>query len=183
VSPPDAPAASGETARDRPSPAAAADCKPPSSDWNALVSRGEFAVIVQQTERRGIDRCLATLGSGDLAALADAARYARRDELARRTLLTERRRFSSSAAARDAAFLLGRLEEADQRPSSAIEWFDTYLGESPAGTYASEALGRKMVLVQRTRSDAAAGPLAAQYLARFPDGAYAATARWLTRAP
>jgi hypothetical protein len=180
---PEALAPSGEAPHDRPSTAAAADCKLPSSDWNALVARGEFAVIVQQTERRGIDRCLTTLGSGDLAALADAARYARRDELARRTLLTQRRRFSSTAAARDAAFLLGRLEEADQRPLPAIEWFDTYLGESPAGTYASEALGRKMVLVQRTRSDAAARPLAAQYLARFPDGAYAAPARWLTQAP
>jgi hypothetical protein len=172
-----------EVTRDRPGLAPATDCKSSSSDWNALVARGEFGAIVQQTERRGVDRCLTTLGSGDLAALADAARYARRDELARRTLLTQRRRFSSTAAARDAAFLLGRLEETAQRPLSAIAWFDTYLGESPSGTYASDALGRKMVLVQRVRGDATARPLAAQYLARFPDGAYAATARWLTQAP
>ena len=160
-----------------------AECKATSSNWAALLARGNSTSVLQQAERHGIDCCLTTSSSSDLVALADAARYARRDDLARRALLAQRRRFVGSAAAKDAAFLLGQLEETGGRTASALEWFDTYLSENPRGDYASQALGRTMILVQRTRGDEAARPFASQYRARFPDGEYAAAARALAPAP
>ena len=53
----------------------------------------------------------ASRGTDDLAALADAARYRRHDDVARRALLAQRRRFPGSPRAADAAFFLGRLDE------------------------------------------------------------------------
>ena len=65
-------------------------------------------------------------------------------------LLAERRRFPDSPRSLDAAFLLGRVEEASDRGlARAIEWYDEYLTRAPAGTYASEALGRKMTLTSK----------------------------------
>ena len=57
---------------------------------------------------------------------------------------------------------------------AALEWYERYLAESPRGTYAPQALGRQMVLVHKLRGVASARPLATEYLARFPDGPYAA---------
>jgi hypothetical protein len=152
-------------------------------DWATQLAKGNFEGIVGQAQAIGLETCLAESSSGDLAALADAARYGRHDDIARRALLAERRRFPLSTPAQDASFLLGRLEETEQRFSGAIEWYDRYLAESPRGTYASEALGRKMNLVERVQGDERARYVAAEYLTRFPRGTYAARARALTAAP
>jgi len=119
----------------------------------------------------------------ELAALADAARYRRRDDVARRALLAERARFPRSARARDAAFLLGRLEETSGGGVRALEWYDRYLQEAPLGAYASEALARKMTATARVQGPRAAREVAATYLRRFPNGSYAASARGLLAAP
>jgi hypothetical protein len=163
---------------------------PPSStsgsvgtNWASELAAGRFATILQQAERRGFDTVLARGSSDELAALADAARYSRRDDVARRALVAQRRRFPRSARANDAAFLLGRLEETAGRPGAALDWYERCLDESPHGTYMPEALGRKMTVVQRLHGDARARPLAEEYLRRFADGTYAAAARALLRAP
>jgi TolA-binding protein len=103
--------------------------------------------------------------------------------VARRALAAQRKRFPASARANDAAFLLGRLEETAQHPELALGWYDRCLTELPRGTYTSEALGRKMTVVQRLYGAARARPVAEEYLRRFGDGTYAAAARALTRAP
>ena len=95
----------------------------------------------------GIDVTLASAPSEDLLALADAARYRRRVDLARAALLAQRRRFPGSARALDALFLLGRVEELSPDGSArAIAFYDDYLARAPRGGYAAEALGRKMIL-------------------------------------
>lgn len=167
-------------------PAAATSASAPSragTSWVNELAAGNFAVILQQAEQRGLEAALAEVPSAELAALADAARYSRRDDVARRALLAQRRRFPRSARANDAAFLLGRLEEATQSPEAALTWYTRCLDESPHGTYVSEALGRKMTLVQRVHGAARAVPLAEEYLRRFGNGTYAAAARALIRAP
>jgi hypothetical protein len=122
--------------------------------------------------------------SDDLLALADAARYRRRMELAREALLAERRRFPDSPRSLDAAFLLGRVEEASDRGlAHAVKWYDEYLTRAPAGTYASEALGRKMTLMSKLEGSSGARPVAEEYLRRFPSGTYAGPARAFLRAP
>jgi hypothetical protein len=161
------------------SPAASAPPLTPSPSWSARLAAGQFDDILRDARARGVDQVLQSASLDDLVAVADAARFKRDGELARRALMAQRLRFSSSARARDAAFLLGRLEEAASSQAKATEWYDRYLAEAPRGTYASEALGRKMLVVQATQGKTAAEPMARQYLEQFPQGAYAQAARGL----
>lgn len=165
------------------------------SSWEARVASGSFQGVITEAEALGVERCLKQAPVASLAALADAARYARRPELARRALLAERQRFEGSKAAQDAAFLLGRLaEDAFRDARQAVRWYDRYLAEAGQGTYAAEALGRKMLALDRLResggngdndgdNDTATGDradaraAAEQYLAGYPDGPFAARAR------
>jgi hypothetical protein len=150
-------------------------------DWSRRAAQGEFAAVIEAAERRGLENTLATASLSDLAALADSARYARRAALAKRVLMAERKRFPASGAARDAAFFLGRLAEDDG--SGALNWYDRYLADSPRGTYAPQALGRKMMLVYQQRGAVGTRALADDYLARFPNGPYAAAARKIQDEP
>jgi len=152
--------------------------------WQAELAAGHARAVVADAERLGSARVLESAGSEDLAALADAARYVGNDDLARRTLLAQRRRFASSSRAAQAAFLLGRLED-ESAPGAerALAWYDLYLGEAPGGAYAAEALGRKMTVLERARRHDEAVAIAVDYLRRFPRGSYAHAARVLVGAP
>ena len=147
--------------------------------WTAALSAGDFETILEDAER-DIGHTLATRGTEDLAALADAARYRRHDDVARRALLAQRRRFAGSPRAADAAFFLGRLDENGGRGHGpALAWYERYLDEAPRGSYVAEALGRKMIAVEEIHGAAAARNVAEQYLRRFPRGSYAGAARAL----
>jgi len=151
--------------------------------WSARLKEGRADLIVDDARRIGIAKVLERSSSEDLAALASAARYQHQESLARRALLAERRRFPSTVRANDAAFLLGRLEdESKGGTDAALRWYDRYLAEAPEGAYASEALGRKMMTLRRIGQQAEASEIAADYLRRFPTGAYAHAARPLLRA-
>jgi hypothetical protein len=173
----------GDVAGQRPGAHARAVAAWPRSWTTALVS-GDLDSILRDVERRGLERCLAEASGEDLSALADAARYRRRDSIAKQALLTQRSRFPGSARALDAAFLLGRLEEVrDGSGRKALSWYERYLEEAPSGAYASEALGRKMIVTQELTGVAAARTVAEDYLRRFPAGTYAGAARALRRGP
>jgi hypothetical protein len=155
--------------------------------WAPLLSKGAFEAIVADATRAGIDACLAADGEQNLAALADAARYTQRAELARQTLLAMRARFPTSSRARDAAFFLARIDET-ARPSSegALDWYARYLEESPRGSYAEEALGRQMILLGRRpngRGSARARGVASRYLEQYPRGLYSGEASGVLRDP
>jgi TolA-binding protein len=159
-------------------PAAEAKAAVPQSEahaWTRQVAQGHFAAVIQDAEQRGMDRTLASGSLEELAALADAARYSGRAQIAKRVLMAERQRFPGSAAARDAAFFLGRI--AEESGGGAIEWYERYVAESPRGSYASQAFGRKMMLLYKQRGASAAKPVATEYLTRYPNGPYAAAAR------
>ena len=147
--------------------------------WQSLFAAGKLDLILSEAEDAGFDVSLDRRGNEDLAALADAARYRGRAGLARRTLLAERERFPHSLRAIEASFLLGRLDESSAGATQALAWYDRYLGEAPRGRYAAEALGRKMLVVQKLRGTEVARPLAEEYVRRYPDGAYAELARKL----
>ena len=147
--------------------------------WTAALAEGDFAFIVEDAER-DLPRALRSRSSEDLAALADAARYRRRDDMARRALEAQRRRFPRSTRAADAAFFLGRLDENDGAGLiHALKWYDRSLAEAPAGAYAAEALGRKMVALRELYGTAAARTVADDYVRRFPRGSYAGAAQAL----
>jgi hypothetical protein len=146
------------------------------------VARGDFAAVITEAEARGVDAVIDAGSLADVAALADAARYAGKDDLARRAMLAERSRFAGSSEARSAAFLLGRMVETTH-PAAAVGWYDTYLTESPDGSLAAEALGRKMVAVKASSSAAASRPIAVEYLRRYPRGAFAPAAKEILAGP
>ena len=150
-----------------------------STDWAGLIAQGNFAGVVKDAERRGLDGALASASAADLTALADAARYTQHNDLARQALLGLRARFPGSARASDAAFFLGRLAESPSNSSSAaVMWYETYLRESASGPYAGEALGREIALW--AHSDGARARKAARsYLERFPHGTQAELAKSL----
>ncbi|MFL5305935.1 MAG: FecR domain-containing protein [Polyangia bacterium] len=147
--------------------------------WPAALAAGDFATIVQEASR-DVGGVLRTAGADDLAALADAARYQRRDDLARRALTAQRQRFPRSPRAVDAAFFLGRLDEnGGGGLIHALRWYDRYLEEAPNGAYAAEALGRRMIALRELYGSAAARPVAELYVRRFPRGSYAGAAHAL----
>jgi TolA-binding protein len=148
--------------------------------WASALASGHWDRILDDVERTGVESALNEASSEDLYALAHAARYRRRGDLARAALLAERRRFPSSPRALDAAFMLGRVEEAQQRGTmQAIAWYDEYLARAPAGPFAAEALGRKMTLTSQSGSLEQARAIAEEYLRRFPRGSYVGSARAL----
>jgi hypothetical protein len=162
--------------------------------WPARVAAGDFHGVLDEAEAAGLDRCAASCPIDALAALADAARYAGRGDLAQRLLLAERARFPDSPAAHAAAFLLGRLSDeggtgltgSARNPEAvraAVDWYDRYLRESPEGAYGSEALARKMLATERLGDHVVARGLAEEYLRRYVAGAYAPQARALVRRP
>jgi len=104
-------------------------------------------------------------------------------DAARRALLAERSRVPQSLQARDAAFFLGGLAESSGDDGAALSWYETYLGESPSGTYAPQALGRKMMIARRVRGIRDARAVAAEYLRRFGEGPYAPSARAILSSP
>jgi hypothetical protein len=149
---------------------------PVAKSWSRRMARGDFEAVVAAAERRGIESVLAHGSHTELAALADAARYTRRSRLAGRALNAERQRFPETAEGREASFFLGNLAEDGGDRSGAVSWYGRYLREDAAGTYAAQALGRKM-LIESRRASSSAGIDAEEYLHRFPSGSYADAAR------
>jgi hypothetical protein len=174
--PPEAPSAA--RAVETPRPSSAPRAAHAGRGWAAALAAGDFDGILADAAV-DLPRALRTRSSDELAALADAARYRRREDVARRALHAERRRFPHSARAADAAFFLGRLDESAGGGAPAVRWYDRYLREAPAGPFADEALGRKMIVTRDLDGPDASRALAGEYLGRFPHGSYAGAARAL----
>ena len=171
----------------KPHPRATALAAPASTwdpaGWSSRVSAGDARGVVAEASARGIDRVLAEADGPTLAALADAARYTGRADLAVRALQAERDRFAGTSAAGTAAFFLGRLADDRGAPGEGLTWYRRYLDEAPHGSYAAEALGREMLGVAQISGRPAARALAREYLRRFPDGTYLLNARSILEGP
>jgi hypothetical protein len=146
-------------------------------DWAKKVAQGDFATVLREAKALGHARLLGNAHLSDLSALADAARYARQTQLGRSALVALRTRFPESESGRDAAFFLGRLSGG----KDALKWYDRYLTEQPNGQYASQALGRSMMLHYERDEAERAAELGREYLRRFAEGPYATSARKLSQ--
>jgi hypothetical protein len=148
--------------------------------WSRKLARGQWDRILEDAERIGVEATLSEAPAEDLFALANAARYRHRSDLARSALLAERRRFPESPRSLEAIYLLGRVEESGETGTAqALAWYDEYLARAPTGPLVGEALGRKMTLTDKIEGPARARSLAEEYLRRFPKGNYAGSAREL----
>jgi FecR protein len=145
--------------------------------WPKLVAAGQFTALLAQANERGTSNCLRACSASDLSALADAARYTGRTELAGQSLHALRARFAREPEGHSAAFLLGRLREGQGAASDARTWYERYSNEAPGGPYAAEALAGKMRTTLTLEGRAAAEPIAEDYLRRYPTGVQAGTAR------
>jgi ferric-dicitrate binding protein FerR (iron transport regulator) len=180
--PPSAPAAPAMTPPGLQPPALVARRDQPTHDhqWSRKLARGQWDSILRDARRIGVETTLSEASGEDLFALANAARYRNRPDLARSALLAERRRFAGSPRALEATYLLGRVEESRETGTAqAIAWYDEYLTRAPSGSLVGEALGRKMTLTDKLEGPVRARPLAEEYLRRFPKGNYAGSAREL----
>jgi ferric-dicitrate binding protein FerR (iron transport regulator) len=147
----------------------------PKLSWSARIAKGDFAGVLADAEARGIEATLSSGSIDDLMALADAARYGGKSGVAMQVLEAVRKRFPGSQPASTAAFLLARAAEDSGNSGRAISLYDATMSEG--GAFAAEALGRKMLLVQRSSGDAAAAPIAREYLHAYPKGPYAGAAK------
>jgi hypothetical protein len=178
--------ASPEPAARWPSPATTSKAEKVAGDhgWREQLAHGRWDRILDEVKRLGINESLSKASSEDLFALANAARYHHQIDLARAALLAERRRFPGSPRALGALYLLGRVEESREAGTAqAIAWYDEYLAHAPAGPLVGEALGRKMILLEKLEGPTRARPIAEDYLRRFPKGNYAGSARELVATP
>ncbi|HEY1537473.1 MAG TPA: FecR domain-containing protein [Polyangiaceae bacterium] len=154
-----------------------------SQSWAVRVASGDYRSVLREAEEKGLEATLSNGPLADLAALADAARYLRRNEVARQALVAERARFPHSSEAHAAAFLLARLVEEQGDVLGAASGYDLYLRESPRGSFAQEAMGRELVLLRGRGDRTAALPIAERYLREFPLGPYTHIARDIVGAP
>jgi len=159
-----------------PGPAPTEQVASPES-WSTLVARGQYGRVLEAAEGRGNGTVLQMSPESDVEALADAARFSGRRELAEQSLKALRTRFPGTAPAIGATFLLGRMADDAASPSAAVKWYATYLSEAPAGAFAAEALGRRMLALRRLNDPESTRVAARDYLARFPNGPYARIAR------
>jgi hypothetical protein len=183
----DAPASSAPPTRalesESPSVARAApSAAEPQTSWANRMASGNWRAILDEALQQGIDVAVVKRSSDELALLSAAARYGSRVDVARRALVAQRERFLGSTHAKDAAFLLGRIDE-NANPQSALGWYDRYLAEAPNGAYAAEAMGRKMLTTRRLLGQQQARPIAESYLRRWPNGPHASAARTLLGSP
>ena len=86
-----------------------------------------------------------------------------------RAFIAERQRFPDTPAAHAAAFFLGRLADDRGEVAAGLAWYRRYLSETPEGPYAAEALGRKMLAVERISGRTAARSVAVEYCQALPE--------------
>lgn len=108
--------------------------------------------------------------------LADVARFTKHSSDTRKLLERTRERFPNSHEASEAAFALGRLAADGGSPAKAAKWFELYLDERPAGSFAGDALGRLIDCYDALGQTAEAKSAAKRYLASHPKGPHASKA-------
>lgn len=139
------------------------------AQWSEWVAEGRATAVLDEALPR-LDDVLREQNAPVLLALADAARFQRRDDVAEQTCETIRRRFPKTAQAATARFTQGRLAEQRGALTQALAHYEAYDVEAPEGALAAEALARRVQL-ESTRGDGVrACALAKTYVARFPAG-------------
>ena len=137
--------------------------------WSEWVAEGRTTAVLEEALPR-LDDVLREQSAVVLLALADAARFQHRDDVAEQSCETIRRRFPKTAQAATARFTQGRLAEQRGAVTQALAHYEAYDVEAPDGVLAAEALARRVQL-ESTRGDAVrACALARSYVERFPAG-------------
>lgn len=151
--------------------------------WWTLYRGGRYRSALEAARKIGFPRLTEELDAERLAGLADTARFAGDSTSAILALSALERRFSGTPEAAQATFLLGRVYAAKADARLAAGSFERYLDRYPAGSYATEAIGRLAELYSKEGDRERARPMAERYLQRAPAGPYARLARSLLAQP
>jgi transmembrane sensor len=148
--------------------------------WQELSRQGRFADAYAALTVDGFENAVSKATVTELSLLGDTARFAGKPADALTAYQALRSRASGSAAAKQAAFSIGRVHF-DQRSAyaEAARWFRTYLAEQPGGPLAREAEGRLMESLSRSGDRSGARRVAESYLDKHPGGPHERVARQL----
>ena len=152
------------------------DFRSPGGVWSKY-QPVDYRDFMRDADARGGERLLESASANDLRVLALAARYTGRRAFSLRAWQALRARYVADAQNQGAAFFLARGHEEQGEVAEAMRWLARYLAESPSGAYASEALGRRLVLLSKAGQKTDAVSAAHAYLERYPRGAYAKSAQ------
>lgn len=154
----------------------------PAPDWQTLARAGKYERALEEVEKRGAERVLASSSADDRLLLGNAARYVGRIDLGSRAYLAARE--SGGAAAPLAAYYLAKIAlDSNGDQSGAIRWLETYLREAPSGDLAASARARLMTLLNASGKRKDAERVAREYLTLHPTGPNAKTAKALLLEP
>lgn len=147
------------------------EAAPAAPTWQSLSAKGRFADAYALIEPDGFQAVVTRASVKELSLLGDTARFVGKPDDALAAYRALRSRGAGTAAAKQAAFSMGRVHF-DQRAAyaEAARWFRTYLAEQPAGALAREAEGRLMESLSRAGDRAGARLEAERYLAKYPRG-------------
>lgn len=141
----------------------------PSPSWSEWVAEGRSAAVLEAALPR-LEEVLGSEPAAALVALADAARFEQRFDVALRACEAVRARFPGTAEAAHARFTQARLAERRGDVDAARAHYEGYLEDAPGGPLAAEALARRVQLEADRGSSERACALAKEYLERFPTG-------------
>jgi TolA-binding protein len=145
--------------------------------WRALATSGKFREALAAAEQAGFEAECRRASGADLLTLADAARLSGSATRAEQAYTAAHAKLPGGGRA---SYGLG-LVAFDQRRdfARAAGYFEAYLREQAGGALRAEATGRLMEAWQRAGRMHDARRVAAQYLARYPQGPQAARAKQL----
>ncbi len=138
--------------------------------WQQLYHDRAYKEAIEAAAKQGVLSDTRRMKEADLWILSNAARYARRADIASDLLEGYRSRFPNHARAYTAAFLLGKSAFEQGTPQLAKRWFEVYLAEAPSGPLAEEALGRLINVYSRLGQMSHAERVARTYLKTYRGG-------------
>jgi hypothetical protein len=122
----------------------------PACDFAGPVSKGQFEATLSRARHLGFDTALTECPPRGLFALADAARYLGKYDLAKKALLAIQKRSPEDSS--KAAFFLGRLEEARGNLELALDYYRRAVQGDPEPHFAQEAKAGTVRIAKRMRS-------------------------------
>ncbi len=154
-----------------------------SPTWRQACAAGRYAEAFPPGDIANLVGLFEQSPEGELLQLANCLRYAGRSSEAARALSKLRARFPRSPGAILASYHLARLSQREAKAEVAMQWFTTYLTESPKGQLAASARAELVRLWLKQGNMPRARAAARDYLRIHPRGSFAGQAQELLDRP